>query len=126
MAVIRNMESPSSAYKKLSRSTPGVLWLILRLTFSLRVIRFQPGFLCVQRFAWNAICTTGPGAQVNKLTTLGAKGIRWCVRPRGLACTMRTLATKRPSHAFLPSDMFSRHPQYDKQARTRQARGESK
>jgi hypothetical protein len=45
MAVIRNMESPSSAYKTLFRSTPGVLWLILRLTFSLRVISFHPGFL---------------------------------------------------------------------------------
>jgi len=39
---------------------------------------------------------------------------------------MWTLATKRPSHAFLPSDMFSHHSQYDKQARTRQARGEAK
>ena len=110
-------------YQKLSRPTPDVLWLILRLTFSLRVISFQPGFLCVQRFAWNAILTTGPGAQVDKLTTLGAKGVRWRVRPRDLACTMWTLATKRPSHAFLPSDMFSQHSQYDKQARPASSHG---
>src|SRR5262245_49249497 len=108
---------PSSTYKKLSRPTPGVLWLLLRLTFFLRLLSFQPVSLFVQRFAWNAILTTRPGAQVDKLTTLGAKGVRGRVRPCDLACAMRTLATKRPSHAFLPSDMFSHHSQYDKQAR---------
>src|SRR5215471_5722459 len=122
MAVIRNMESPSFAYKTQSQPTPGVLWLIVRLTFALRVICFQPGFLFVQRFAWDAILTARPGAQVDKLTALGAKRVRRRVRPRDLACTVWTLATKRPSHAFLPSDMFSPHSQYDKQARTRQAR----
>src|SRR5215468_2551676 len=115
------MEALPSAYKKLSRPTPGVLWLILCLTFSLRIISFQPGFLGLQRFAWNTISTTGPGAQVNQLTTLRAKGVRWRIRPRDLACTMRTLATKRPSHAFLPSNIFSHRSQYDKQAQTRQA-----
>ena len=62
-----------------------------------------------------------PSAQVTELTTLGAKGVRWCIRPHDLAGTMWTLATECPSHVLLPHGICSRHSQYDKQARMRQA-----